>query len=76
MRADDLAMQISGAQFHAIDGAAHFSARPKCNALDVVMIGIAGDDDICSDRGLRPRENVYLDVLDAIDDFLVRASQG
>ncbi|MFT6784011.1 MAG: hypothetical protein ACJATG_000001, partial [Dinoroseobacter sp.] len=30
----------------------------------------------CSDRDLRPREDVHLDVLDAIDGFLGRASQG
>jgi predicted dienelactone hydrolase len=76
MRADGLAEQIAGAEFRAIDGAAHFSALPKCSALGVVMIGLAGDDNICSDRDLRPREDVHLDVLDAIDGFLGRASQG
>lgn len=76
MRADGLAEQIAGAEFRAIDGAAHFSALPKCSALGVVMIGLTGDDNICSDQDLRPREDVHLDVLDAIDGYLARASQG
>ncbi len=70
MRADVLASEISSADFIPILQAAHFSALPKCSPLGVVMIGLAGDDNICSDFGLRLREEVHADIRAAITDFL------
>lgn len=68
MRADTVASQMAGATYQAIDGAAHFSALPKCSPLGVLMIGLAGDDNICSDKGLR--EDVHGDIKMAISAFL------
>lgn len=70
MRADRLTTQIAGATYQAIEGAAHFSALPRCSPLGVVMIGLAGDDNICSDSGLRPRDDVHADMKAAIAGFL------
>jgi predicted dienelactone hydrolase len=70
MRADALAAAIPVAQYAAIPGAAHFSALPRCSLLGVVVIGLAGDDNICSDRGLRQRSDIHSDIGAAIDAFL------
>ncbi|SPF79772.1 alpha/beta hydrolase family protein [Pseudoprimorskyibacter insulae] len=70
MRADALAEAIPQAQYTSIDGAAHFSALPRCSLFGNVMIGLAGDDNICSDRGLRPRDQIHSEVLSAIDAIL------
>lgn len=69
MRADSVAAQ-AGAEFTAIPGAAHFSFLPECSTLGVIVIGLAGDDNICSDRGLRARTEIHADLRSAILGFL------
>jgi predicted dienelactone hydrolase len=41
---------IPGPTYHAIPGAHHFSFPSECSSLGFVIIGPAGDDNICSDR--------------------------
>ena len=70
MRADAVAEALPLAEYIAVEGAAHFSALPRCSTFGVAMIGLAGEDNICSDKGLRPRNEVHSDILTAIDVFL------
>lgn len=70
MRADGLAALIPGAEYLAVPGAWHFSFLARCSLFGRVMIGVAGDDNICSDRGLRDRAVVQDDLSRAIAGFL------
>lgn len=54
-----------------IDGGYHFSFLPECSALGRIVIGLAGDDNICSDRGYKPRAQVQRELLDVIPGFLM-----
>lgn len=53
--ASALAAAIPGAEHVAIPGAAYFSFLAECSTLAVIIFGPAGEDNICSDRGLRDR---------------------
>lgn len=70
--ASGLAAAIPGASHLAIPGAAHFSFLAECSTLGVIIIGLAGEDNICSDRGLRDRGLVHDDLRAAIGGFLQR----
>jgi predicted dienelactone hydrolase len=69
IRADRLAAAIPDAAYLAIPGAAHFSFLARCSSFGVVMIALAGDDNICSDHGLRPRVEVQAELAAAIIAF-------
>ena len=69
MRADALADRM-GATFETIPGSAHFSFLAECSMLGKVIIGLAGEDDICSDRGLRSRTEIHDAVLTRSAPFL------
>ncbi len=69
MDASTLAMAIPGARHAFVDGAAHFSFLARCSGFGVFMIALAGDDNICSDRGLRDRAAVQAELQTLIGDF-------
>lgn len=68
--ASGLAAAIPGAEYEAIPGAAHFSFLAECSMLGVIVIGLAGEDNICSDRGLRDRGVVHDELRSLIAGFL------
>lgn len=68
--ASDLAAAIPGAEYASIPGAAHFSFLAECSTLGVIVIGLAGEDNICSDRGLRDRGVVHDELRTLIAEFL------
>lgn len=72
MRADALAARIASADYAEIPGARHFSMLAECSLMGRVVIGLAGDDNICSDTGLRPRADVHKDLLGQILPFLTQ----
>lgn len=69
--ASGLAAAIPGANYLTIPGAAHFSFLAECSTLGVIIIGVAGEDNICSDRGLRDRAIVHDELRAAIGGFLL-----
>lgn len=71
MRADALADRIQGANYIALEGGHHFSFLPECSPMGVVVIGVAGDDNICSDRGYRPRAQMHQGAKDVIVPFFL-----
>jgi predicted dienelactone hydrolase len=73
LRYDAVGEALPLAEYVAVEGAAHFSALPRCSAFGAAMIGLAGEDNICSDKGLRPRDAVHEDILTAIDGFLLES---
>ncbi|MGL6210246.1 MAG: alpha/beta hydrolase family protein [Paracoccaceae bacterium] len=75
MDASGIAQQLPDARYVAVPGAAHFSFLAECSTLGVIVIGIAGDDNICSDRGLRNRGVIHAELRAAIGGFLVEALQ-
>ena len=60
LRADTIAAAIPDALYHTVEGAHHFSFLPECSGLGWVIIGVAGDDNICSDAGYRDRATVHV----------------
>ncbi len=70
MRADHLAAEIPGGEFLAVPGAAHFSFLARCSGFGVAVIALAGDDNICSDWGLRDRGAVQTEIGAAVTTFL------
>ena len=68
--ASGLAAVIPGAEYAAITGAVHFSFLAECSTLGVIVIGLAGEDNICSDRGLRDRSVVHEELRSLIAGFL------
>jgi predicted dienelactone hydrolase len=73
MRADALADRIIAAEYAAIPGAWHFSFLPECSAMGRIVIGLAGDDNICSDSGMRDRGVLHQELRVKIGDFLDQA---
>lgn len=73
MRADGVAGQIAGASFDAVPGAYHFSFLAECSAMGRIVIGLAGDDNICSDKGMRDRAVIHQELRAQIGDFLADA---
>jgi predicted dienelactone hydrolase len=73
LKSDQIAAQIPGAHYHAVPGAHHFSFLPECSGLGFVIIGIAGDDNICSDFGFADRAAVHAEVLGQVLPFLTSA---
>jgi predicted dienelactone hydrolase len=70
MRADTVAAQTEGATFVTIPGAWHFSFLAECSGLGNIIIGVAGDDNICSDQGMRDRGIIHTELQALIGDFL------
>ena len=73
MRADGVASQITGNHYHAIENAWHFSAIFECSPLGRLIIGLAEEDNICSDQGLRDRRDIQAEAKGLIVPFLVNA---
>lgn len=71
--ASALADALPGAEYITIPGAAHFSFLAECSMLGVIIIGIAGEDSICSDKGLRDRGVIHDEARTAIAGFLRQA---
>lgn len=61
---DRLSQAADNADFALIPGSRHFSFLTECSVTGRIVIGIAGDDNICSDRGVRPRAEVHVDIAD------------
>jgi predicted dienelactone hydrolase len=74
--ASGLAAALPGAEYLAVPGAAHFSFLAECSVLGVIVIGLAGEDNICSDRGLRDRGVIHEELQAEISGFLQRAFGG
>lgn len=70
MRADGLAARIPNAVYANVPGARHFSFLAECSALGKVVIGLAGDDNICSDRHLRNRGEIHAELRGIVGGFL------
>jgi len=61
--ASHLTTKIPGARHTWVEGAAHFSFLPTCGWIGKIATSVAGDDNICSDFGLRNRDAVHADVV-------------
>jgi predicted dienelactone hydrolase len=62
--------RIEGAEHTWIPQSAHFSFLPSCSVIGKIATSLIGDDNICSDWGLRNRDAVHTDVLAEISSFL------
>lgn len=72
MQADGLAAANPAVVYLAIPGARHFSFLARCSPLGVLVIALVGDDNICSDQGLRDRDVIQTELVQAIRAFLER----
>jgi predicted dienelactone hydrolase len=72
MGAGGLARVLPDALYLAIPGARHFSFLAECSTLGKIIIGVAGEDNICSDAGLRDRGVIHDELRAAIGAFLTQ----
>lgn len=70
LNAAKTAATIPRAQYLPIGGAHHFSFTAECSGLGWLVIGLAGEENICSDIGFRARGQIHAEVWDAVDKFL------
>lgn len=70
-----LAGAIPDATHLAVTGAKHFSFLAECSTLGVIIIGVAGEDNICSNAGMRDRIVIQGELRAAIGGFLRRHLQ-
>lgn len=70
LNAAPAAALIPGASYTALPGARHFSFLAPCSPLGQIIIGLAGEDNICTDHNLRPRETVHADLHTQTSAFL------
>ena len=49
----------------------HFSFFPECSLPGKIVIGLGGEENICSDWKLRDRDNVHHALVNQIVPFLV-----
>lgn len=71
MRLDQVSKKISSAAYEVVPKSHHFTFVAECSRLGEIIIGLAGDDNICSDKGFRPRAEVHPELAKLIGDFLV-----
>jgi predicted dienelactone hydrolase len=70
MNASVLAAALPDATHTMVPGSAHFSFLAECSTLGKIIIGVAGEDDICSDSGLRDRRVIHDELRSIIGGFL------
>lgn len=68
--ASHLGAKLPDARHMWIPDAAHFSFLPSCGIVGKTATLLMGDDNICSDWGLRNRDVIHAEVLDAAGQFL------
>jgi predicted dienelactone hydrolase len=73
MRADQIVNDLPQGTHSFVPGSHHFSFLAECSTLGRVIIGLAGDDNICSDSGLRDRGEVHTALIDTIGGFFRKA---
>lgn len=74
--ASHLSAVIDQAQHIWIPGAAHFSFLPSCGIIGNIATSVMGDDNICSDWGLRSRDDVHADIVEHTSAFLAQVFQS
>jgi predicted dienelactone hydrolase len=68
--ASHLIDKLPNGQHVWIDQAAHFSFLPTCGVIGKIATGLFGDDNICSDWGLRNRDVIHAEILTEATTFL------
>ena len=76
MLAAKMAAHLPSASYQTVPGVAHFSFLARCSLFGAFVIGLAGDDNICSDRGLGDRAKVQDEAGGMITAFLTKALGG
>lgn len=70
MEVGTLAQTLPNATYLAVPGAQHFSFLAECSTLGKIIIAVAGEDNICSDAGLRDRVIIQDELRTSIAAFL------
>jgi len=70
--ASHLQDRLAGAQHAWVPEAAHFSFLPSCGVIGKIATAVAGDDNICSDWGLRNRDEVHGEIADHATAFFTQ----
>jgi predicted dienelactone hydrolase len=70
MRLNEVVKTMPGATYRIVPQTHHFTFVAECSTLGEIVIGLAGDDNICSDEGFRPRAKVHPELVKLIGDFL------
>lgn len=68
-----VAQRASLIRLDAVEDTYHFAFLAECSLMGKVIIGLAGDDNICADYGTRPRQEVHAEVASMVLEFLASA---
>lgn len=69
-RVDAVARQMPQARLVETPGAWHFSFLSECSTLGAIVIGLMGEENICSDAGMRDRGVLHEELKGVISSFL------
>ena len=69
---EDNVTQMPNAQTAVIPETYHFAFLAECSTLGRIIIGLAGDDNICSDNGTRNRPEIHAEVREKTAAFLAK----
>ena len=61
---------MPNARYKTIPQSWHFSFLPECSLLGKIVIGLGGEENICSDWKLRDRSDVYKALINQLVPFL------
>lgn len=70
MRLDNVAKTLPRAQYRSVPDAYHFSFINECSLFGFLMIAVAGEENICSDIGMRDRGEIHKELQGTISAFL------
>ena len=74
--ADHLGAVLPDVEHAWVPGAAHFSFLPSCGIIGKLATSLMGDDNICSDWGLRNRDSVHDEITDLATTFFAQVFQA
>jgi predicted dienelactone hydrolase len=70
--AAEIAQILPDATYVTVPGARHFSFLSECSTLGRIVIAVSGEDNICSDSGLRDRAIIHDELRASIGGFLAQ----
>lgn len=74
--AEHLGAILDDARHAWVPEAAHFSFLPSCGIIGKLAISVLGDDNICSDWGLRNRDEIHNEIADHAATFFTEVFQA
>lgn len=69
---DSNVKQMPQTELAVIPDTYHFAFLAECSKLGRIVIGMAGDDNVCADQGTRNRAEIHAEVIEKTTAFLAK----